>query len=292
MFLRIGMIAIRPKTLVVSVVPVCVGGAMASADGVFHRGTWICALACALLLQIGANLVNDYVDGVQGVDTAQRIGPVRATQAGLLTPQQVRLGCMLAFAAAALLGLYLIARGGCPFFVLGALAIASAILYTAGPYPLAEIGLAELFVFFFFGPVAVAGTYTVQALHSNLQTVVVGVAFGSLATGLLTANNLRDREQDAQAGKRTLAVRFGDRFARWQYTLAMLPPALMPAYLFVWTGEKHPFILLAIAANALALVPVRTVWRARKSHDFLPVLGQTAAVVVCVGAALCLGFFL
>ncbi|MEM7494600.1 MAG: 1,4-dihydroxy-2-naphthoate polyprenyltransferase [Myxococcota bacterium] len=286
------LIAARPKTLVVSAAPVCVGGALAGADDVFHAGAWLCALACALLLQIGANLVNDYVDGMRGVDTARRIGPVRATQAGLLSPEQVRLGFIIAFAGAALLGLYLAARGGWPFLALGVLAIGSGILYTAGPYPLAEIGLAELFVLFFFGPVAVAGTYTVQAPRFNSQAVVVGLAFGLLAVGLLTANNLRDREQDAQAGKRTLAVRFGDHFARWQYTLAMLLPAFVPLFLFAWAEEKYPFVFLAIVGHALALMPVLTVWRARKPREFVPVLPATAAIIACAGVAWCAGFLL
>lgn len=238
--------AARPKTLWAAFAPVLIGTAMAFADGALHVPAALAALAGAFLIQIGTNFCNDYADFRKGADTAARTGPLRVTQAGLVTPEAMLRATVRVFALAALISLYLVARGGWPLLVVALLAIASGVLYTAGPYPIGYLGLAELFVLIFFGPVAVAGTYYVQALTVTPAVIVAGLAPGLLAVAILVVNNLRDIKGDAAAGKRTLAVRFGERFARKEYVFCVLAAVGTPVVLFYGQQGEHPFSLLAV----------------------------------------------
>src|SRR5690606_23925593 len=186
------------------------------------------ALICALLIQIGTNFANDVFDYQKGTDTQERTGPLRVTQAGLLTPRQVFRGMCLVFGLAFLIGLYLIAVGGWPILVIGLLSILSGIAYTGGPYPLGYHGLGDLFVFIFFGPVAVCGTYYVQALEWSWLALISSVPVGLLSVAILIVNNYRDRHTDVKAGKRTLAVRLGGKLTRWQYGLTLALAYIVP----------------------------------------------------------------
>lgn len=282
-------LAVRPKTLVVALVPVCVGGVLAYGESRFHLFSFCCALMCALLIQIGTNLSNDYFDFVQKADTADRVGPVRVTQAGLLEPAQVKRAFIGSFALAVLFGAYLVRRTGCGIALLGIACIASGIGYTAGTYSLARMGLADIWVVLFFGPVATAGTYYVQTLQMSWQAVYVGTAIGLLALGLLVVNNLRDRQQDAQAGKRTLVVRFGHAFGCVEYTLAMALPVVMLVCLMLYTGNR--FLLLPVSILALGSCRcLWCVWQAKQPQDFLPLLPQTAAVLALFGMTFCVAW--
>jgi len=208
---RAWLLAARPRTLAVSVAPVAVGSAVAVSEGGARAGPALAALAGALLLQVGSNFANDLFDFEKGVDTEARIGPARATQLGLLSPRQMRLGTAAVFAAAAGVGLILVWMAGWPVAVVGAVSILAAVTYTGGPWPFGYHGLGEVAVFGFFGVVAVVGTDYVQTLALSGRALAASVPVGALATAILVVNNVRDIESDRRAGKRTLSVRLGRR---------------------------------------------------------------------------------
>lgn len=274
------LLAIRPKTLSAAVAPVLAGTALAYAE--LKRVSWIVfifALLGALFIQIGTNLVNDLLDFRRGADTAKRLGPVRVTQAGLITPAAIRRAAWLSFMLATLCGIPLILRGGLPILAIGVASIVAAYAYTGGPYPLAYHGLGEIFVILFFGIVAVGGTYYLHTFSLTWWAVLVGIAIGSLATVLLAINNLRDLEEDRQAGKRTMAVRLGDRRARME--VAMF--AVIPFVLILALATRRP-----ILGAPLLLLPLAIVLVDRVRHS------QGAALNRCLAlaGALELGFAL
>jgi 1,4-dihydroxy-2-naphthoate octaprenyltransferase len=254
---RAWLLATRPKTLPAALSPVIVGAAAAAGDGVFAALPALAALAGALLLQIGVNLANDYFDFHSGIDTAERKGPLRVTQSGLIPPGQVRLAMAAALAAAALVGVYLVARGGLPILAVGVASILAALAYSGGPWPLASKGVADLFVFVFFGPVAVCGTYFVQAGALTPAPAAAAIGPGLLITAILVVNNLRDIETDARAGKRTLAVRLGARGALAEYVLLLVGAFLAPPMLLAG-GVRGAAILLPLLSVPLATPLVRT----------------------------------
>ena len=215
------VMAARPRTLPAAVAPVCVGTALAAASGRLAPAPALAALTGALLIQVGVNLANDYFDFVGRVDTADRVGPVRVTQSGRIPPGQVRTAMWAVLGAAGVVGVYLTVVGGWPVALLGAAAVLSALAYSGGPYPLASHGLGDLFVFLFFGPAAVCGTYYVQAGEVNVPVLAASVPVGLLITAILGVNNLRDIETDGRAGKRTLAVMIGPAWSRAQYALLL-----------------------------------------------------------------------
>lgn len=220
------VLAARPKTLAAAVVPVVVGFALARFA---HWPSFVFALGGALLIQIGTNFVNDALDFRKGADTHERLGPLRVTQAGLLSADAVLRGAYVSFALAGVCGVPLVMRGGWPIVVIGVTSIVAAYAYTGGPYPLAYHGLGELFVMVFFGIVAVGGTYYLQRLRIDRDALLAGVACGALAIVLLAINNLRDLVNDRASNKRTMAARFGPRFARAEIAVfALLPFALLP----------------------------------------------------------------
>ena len=225
------VLACRPQTLPAAAVPVVVGSACAHAAGSLRLGPALAALAGALLLQIGANLANDVYDAEKGADGADRLGPTRAVASGLLSASAVRRAMALVFVAALGVGVYLTWVAGPAIVVLGLAAIASAIAYTGGPFPLGYHGLGDVFVMLFFGLVAVAGTVFVQAGTVTTLAWAAAVPVGALATAILVVNNLRDRTTDVRAGKRTLAVRFGRRFAIAEYAGLLLAAYAVPVAL-------------------------------------------------------------
>ncbi|NLP44019.1 MAG: 1,4-dihydroxy-2-naphthoate polyprenyltransferase [Peptococcaceae bacterium] len=239
---KIWYLAIRPKTLPAACGPVILGTGLALGDGVFRLLPALACLLVALLLQIGSNLANDVLDFKKGTDTKERTGPLRVTQAGLLTPRQMLAGTIVVFTLTAAVGLYLIYLGGWPIFLLGLLAIISAIAYTGGPFPLGYNGLADIFVFFFFGPVAVIGTYYLQAGFVSEIAWWASIPPGLLITALLVVNNLRDIETDRKAGKKSLPVRFGVKFTRIYYISLLALSYLVP--LVLWLSGKAPSLIL------------------------------------------------
>lgn len=227
---QIWMLATRPKTLPAAAASVVTGTALAIRDGQFRFGPALAALFVALLLQIGSNLANDVYDYERGADASERQGPMRVTQAQLLTPSQVKVGMWVVFGLSVLLGLYLFFVAGWVVILIGLTAILSAIAYTGGPFPLGYYGLGDMFVFIFFGMAAVAGTYFVQAGFVSTQAWWMSLPIGWLIVDILVVNNLRDINADRAAGKHTLAVRFGVHGSRVQYLVL-----LMASYLIVPT---------------------------------------------------------
>ena len=280
------LLAARPKTLSASVVPVLVGTALAYPG--IHWPSFACAMLGAVFIQIGTNLVNDAIDFRRGADTAARLGPLRVTQAGLLSANSVLLGAYVCFTLAALCGIPLIVRGGWPIVIVGITSIAAAYAYTGGPYPLAYHGLGELFVLIFFGFVAVVGSYYVQRLTTERSAWIAGFAVGCLAVTLLAVNNLRDVEADRASMKRTLAVRFGERFAFFEVALcAILPFACVVAIATI----RGLWLLLPLLALPLAIALVVRLRRSRgadlnRSLAMAGALQWTFGVLFVVGCLL------
>lgn len=240
-------LAIRPKTLPASIAPILTGTAVAIHEGGFHLPTAILALLTALLLQIAANLANDALDFRRGADTAERTGPTRLVASGLISPEAMLRATALTLALATASGLYLAWRGGWPFLGLGIFALICAVAYTGGPWPLAYLGLGEVFVFIFFGPIAVTGTAYLQTLDLTWLGVLASVPMGLMAICILIVNNVRDLEQDRRANKRTVAVRIGDRASRREYVF--LQQLVLAFPLFLWLqGQVNAWVLLTVLA--------------------------------------------
>ncbi len=278
----------RPRTLPAAVAPVAAGtGAAAMAGGTVWWKALL-ALGVSLALQVGVNYANDYSDGVRGTD-AERVGPFRLVGSGAAGPGAVRRAALLSFGVAAGLGLVLAATSSWWLLLVGAAAIVSAWLYTGGPRPYGYAGLGEVFVFVFFGLVAVCGTTYVQLGRVTRSSILAAVAVGLLACAILVANNLRDIPTDTAADKHTLAVRLGDAGTRRAYAVLVLLPSLVPLALAL---ARHPWALLALAALPLQLRPARVVGSGARGRDLIPVLRDTGraelafAVLLGVGLAL------
>ncbi len=281
--------AARPKTLPAGSAPVILGTAMAFESGKLHIPSALCALAGSLLIQIGTNFANDYFDHAKGADTPGRLGPLRATQAGLVSPRSMLAATAATFLLACVPGLYIVWRGGWPFVVVGLLSILCGVLYTAGPYPLGYLGLGDLFVLVFFGPVAVGGTYYIQAYALDRNVLLAGLACGLLSVAILTVNNLRDVDQDRLARKMTLPVRFGRTFARAEYALA-LAAAIVAIPLLVSPG--HPYVLLALLAVVPAIPTLKIVVTTTDGPKLNNALASTGKVLLVFSMLFSLGWVL
>lgn len=285
------VLAIRPRTLTAAIVPVVVGSGLAWGDGLFHGPPALAALAAALLIQIGTNLFNDADDFERGADTTERRGPLRVTQSGLLSARQVRRGALLAFAGAAAFGSYLVVHAGWPILVLGLLALLSGWGYTGGPRPFGYAGLGELFVFVFFGIAAVAGTYYVQALRLSTEVWLCSLPVACLATAILVVNNTRDRITDAMAGKRTLAVRFGERFGRIEFICLLVAGYLLPVLSWA-TGASGVTALLPWVTAPSGAALVRTMAICTDGERFNEALGEMARLHLRFGILFAFGLAL
>jgi 1,4-dihydroxy-2-naphthoate octaprenyltransferase len=273
--------AARPRTLPAAVAPVLVGTALAIRDDELRVLAFVAALLGAILIQVGTNLSNDYSDARRGADTEDRLGPVRVTAGGLVPPRQVLIATYVTFALAVLVGLYLVAVAGPELLLVGAASILAGVLYTGGPRPYGYEGLGEVFVFTFFGVVAVTGSYYVHAEALPWEAFVLAVPVGLLAAAILVVNNVRDLETDRRAGKRTLAVRLGRERTRALYS-AMLAVAYV--VLVALAGELSPWVLLPVLSVPLALRLVRTV----RTHADGPTLNQALAQTGMLQLVFCL----
>jgi 1,4-dihydroxy-2-naphthoate octaprenyltransferase len=275
---RIWIHASRPRTLTAAAAPVLLGTGLAIGHGAFRLGPALAALFGALLIQVGTNLANDYYDHLRGGDSEDRVGPVRVTQAGLLAPVAVRNGAFRVLGLALALGVYLVWVGGLPILVIGLASLVCAVAYTGGPFPLAYHGLGDVFVFVFFGLVAVGGTYWVQALAYPPEAFVAGAGMGAMATAILVVNNLRDIETDAGAGKRTLAVRIGRTATIEEYVFLIILALLVPILgvtVFQW-GMWTLFALLAVLPLARPISVVLAYFPSSDPRTLIPALEGTA----------------
>jgi 1,4-dihydroxy-2-naphthoate octaprenyltransferase len=255
---RIWVMAARVRTLPAAIAPVLVGTSLALGAGHFRPLAFVAALLGAILIQVGTNLSNDYSDARRGADTEDRLGPVRVTAGGLVPPRQVLIATYVSFGLAVACGIYLVAVAGPELIAVGAASILAGVLYTGGPRPYGYEGLGELFVFLFFGIVAVAGSYFVQVQRLPWEAFVCAVPVGLLASAILVVNNVRDLETDRRAGKRTLAVRLGRERTRMLYA-AMLGGAFLAAPLPWVLGSLDAWLLAPWAAAPLALRLLRVV---------------------------------
>jgi 1,4-dihydroxy-2-naphthoate octaprenyltransferase len=280
--------AARLRTLPAAIAPVLVGTSVAIQRGVFRPGAFAAALLGALFIQIGANLANDYSDAKRGADAEDRVGPVRVTAGGLVPPRQVLVATYVTFGLAVVCGLYLVAVSGVELLFVGVASIAAGVLYTGGPKPYGYEGLGELFVFLFFGIVAVTGSAFAQLEAWPWQAFVLAVPIGLLAAAILVVNNVRDIDSDRRAGKRTLAVRLGRERGRLLYAL-MVYGAYVVAPLPWLLGSLSPWLALPWLTAPLALRLVRTVRRHADGPTLNEALAQTGMLQLVFGLLLSAG---
>jgi len=283
--------ATRPKTLPAAAAPVLIGSAMAFHDQLFHLASAIATLLSAMFIQIGTNFANDYFDNVKGADTEERLGPRRATQAGLVSPQAMKMAFILTFSLAFLVGLYLIYRGGYPILIIGLSSILFGILYTGGPYPLGYNGLGDIFVLIFFGPVAVGGTYYVQTLEINNIVLLAGLAPGLISAAILSINNLRDVYTDSNAGKRTLIVRFGVPFGKAEYLFSIIIACILPMFL-TYITNKHYYAMCAILALGLSIPGMKIVFSDKHGIALNKVLADTGRLLFIYSVIFSIGWII
>jgi 1,4-dihydroxy-2-naphthoate polyprenyltransferase len=286
--LRLWWMAARPRTLPAAVAPVLVGTALAATEGTFHGLRFLAALLGAMFIQIGTNLSNAYSDARRGADTEDRLGPVRVTAGGLVPPRQVLVATYVAFGLAVLVGIYLVLTAGWQLLLVGAASILAGVLYTGGPRPYGYEGLGELFVFLFFGVVAVTGSYFVQMERVSPEALMLAVPVGLLAAAILVVNNVRDLETDRRAGKRTLAVRLGRDPIRQLYAV-MLAVAYVTAPLSWPLGDLGPAMLLPLLTIPVAAPLVRTVATRTDGPALNSALGTTGMLQLTFCLLLSLG---
>jgi len=291
--MRIWLMAARPRTLPAAIAPVLVGTAAAvEAAGKLPRvGAFIAALIGSIFIQIGTNLANDYSDARRGADTADRLGPVRVTSAGLVTPQRVLTATWIAFGVAILCGIYLTAVAGLVILLIGALSIAAGVLYTGGPRPYGYAGLGEVFVFLFFGLVAVNGSYYVQLERLEALPLGLSIAVGFLATAILVVNNVRDLETDRRAAKMTLAVRMGRHNAVVLYRSLVLGAfVVLPITLAIGGGSLLP--LIGLLALPMAFKPMRAMTNRTDGPSLNGALAGTGALLGIFSLLVSIGLLL
>lgn len=283
--------AARPKTLAAAFVPVVVGSAIAYNHNSFDWLPSSVALLCAFLIQIGTNFANDYFDFVKGADTEERVGFKRATSEGLISADEMKKATVYTMALAFLFGLYLVWHAGWIILALGIASLVFGVLYTGGPFPLGYNGLGDLFVFIFFGIVAVMGTYYVNALEWSADSFWASLAIGALSVNILVVNNLRDVEQDGPAGKNTLGVLLGEDALRWEYLLMVLIAVLTPCYLYLYLSYSA-FIFLPFATIPFAIYLLRVIWTEKEKSKLNKTLEQTAQFMTLFGILLSAGIIL
>ncbi len=288
--LRAWILASRPATLTAAIVPVLVGSAVAHAVGGFRWPPALAALIGSMLIQIATNFANDVFDHEKGADTEERLGPTRATATGLLTSRQMRTALVVTLGLALIPGVYLVSVGGWPIVIIGIASMLSGVAYTGGPYPLGYHGLGDVFVFVFFGLVAVCGTVFVQANTIPLLAWLAASAVGAIATAILVVNNVRDRETDVKAGKRTLAVRLGKRGGIIEYiglfVLAYAVPVLAMVLANTGVWVLLPLVSLPLAIRLVAALATK------EGRALNAVLGQTAMLLLLYGVLLSVGLVL
>lgn len=273
--IKLWIMAARPKTLWAAISPVIIGTAVAYNEGLVHYLTFAVTLLSAVFIQIGTNLANDYYDFVKGSDTDERKGPTRVTQAGLIPPNKVKSAFIIVFVIAFLFGLYLIFRGGYPILIIGLSSILFGVLYTGGPYPLGYNGLGDIFVLIFFGPVAVGGTYYLQTMQISNEVMIIGLIPGLISTALLAVNNLRDIETDTKSGKRTLGVRFGQSFVRFEFLFCIVFPTLIPGIMYI-IYDYPQYIVFNVLVLIIAIPQIKLVFNSNTAAEQLNgVLGFT-----------------
>ena len=280
------ILAARPKTLSAGIVPVTVASALAWRWGSFQWGVWVAALGATILLQVGTNYVNDASDFLRGADTKDRLGPPRMAQLGLMSPRALFFGAALCFFGAFLAGLYLISLAGSPILWIGIVSILCAVAYTAGPFPLAYLGLGDVFVLLFFGLVAVGGTLFAHLGILPKQFWMAGLCVGFHGVSLIAVNNIRDIETDAKVNKKTLAVRLGEKKSRLYYSITLFLPYIFCFLTLMETPTAAAPVFLSLP---LAYKNAQRVFAAQNAKDYLALLPETAKLQMVFGFLMTLG---
>jgi len=288
---RLWLSASRPKTLAAAVVPVMVGASIAWYDQLFRFDTTAVALFCAFAIQIGTNFANDYFDFVKGADTDERLGFERATASGLIKPETMKYATIVTMFTAFLAGLYLVWIGGWIVLAIGLASLLFGILYTGGPYPLGYNGLGDIFVFIFFGFVAVMGTYYVNALEWSALSAWASIPVGALCVNILVVNNLRDVDQDRIANKRTLGVLFGEQALRSEY-ISMLAISYLPLAVIYFLYPLSYWIFLPLISLPEAYRLNHLIWNNKDKRTLNETLGQTARLMFFFGLLFSAGFII
>ena len=286
--LQIWISAARPKTLAAGFSPVLLGTTLALFEGSFNLLLFLMTLVTALGIQISANFANDYFDFIKGADTVKRKGPLRVTQSGFVSLSTMKKAIYISLGCTALTSLYLAFHGGLVISFLLALSLLLAVLYTGGPYPLAYLGLGDLFVLVFFGPVAVSGTYFLQRGVFSLESIWIGLGVGALSTAVLAVNNLRDHEEDAIAKKKTLVVRFGRRFGQIEYAFCIGVGILLPFFFLV----SHPYTLISLFFILPALPCLQSIFKIQDPRGLNKTLAKTGQLILVYSLLFCIGWIL
>lgn len=284
------MKATRPKTLIASVSPILIGTAMAIGKGEFHLWVFFFTLLTGLGIQISTNVINDLYDFLKGADTTSRKGPLRITQAGLgiLSLQEVKKATLALVSFTAISGSILIFRGGILIACLVLLALLLAFAYTAGPFPLSYLGIAEIFILVFFGPVATGATYYLQTLTFSLSACIAGLAPGLLSCAILAMQNLRDIEEDRVAKKKTLVVRLGTSFGKGESLFAILTACLVPLFFY----KEHPFVLTTTLCLLPAAFLLFAIGKVKDPHAYIPLFNRTGKLLSLYTFIFCLSYLL
>ena len=285
------VMAARIPTLPAAAVPVIVGTAVGASIESFQLFPFLGAFVAALLIQIATNFANDYSDHAKGADTPDRLGPTRATSAGLVSPKAMKRATIMTFGLAMAIGVYLITVGGWPILLIGILSILFGLAYTGGPYPLAYNGLGDVAVFIFFGLIAVTGSSYLQTGSLDGLAIAAAVPIGLLITGILVINNLRDIHTDARANKRTLAVKIGERATRYQYICFLIIAWLFPAGMWL-TGATNAWVMLSWISLPLGIVLIRMVGGGLSGRPLNAVLKRTGMLLLLYGIPLAISFLL
>jgi len=283
--------AMRLRTLPAAIVPVVLGITLAAIEGSIPLDISSIIVLTAVLIQLGTNFANEYYDYLKGADTPDRVGFIRATSAGLIPPQSMKRAYIITMTLALISGLHLVYYSGWPILIIGLLSIFFGVIYTAGPYPLAYVGLGDVFVFLFFGVIAVNGTYYVLTQTLSYPVAVASLACGALSTNILVVNNLRDTETDRKAGKNTLGVRFGDRFLQIEYLLLTGVALVIPPHFYVEEGY-HAWVFLPYLVLPLGVVNAVAVWVNTHKAELNAVLSKTAIFMSLFGFLFCIGLWL
>ena len=281
--------AARPKTLSASIIPVIIGSSVAYADMHFSWMIFLLTLVSALLIQIGTNFANDLYDFIKGADNDSRIGPDRVTQLGLLSVSSMKMITAFIFLISICCGYPLVLKGGFPILCVGLISIISGYLYTAGPYPLGYNGLGDVFVFIFFGPIAVCGTYFLQTENINFFVLLCGIICGLLSTALLCINNLRDISTDKESGKKTLAVRFGSKFVQIEFSLILVFIYLISFLLYI---DSNKFSLLSTLLTIPISINLINSILAKKGAELNNMLGSVSRFMLIHSCLLIIGILL
>ncbi len=274
---NIWWLAIRPRTLIASISPVLVGSSLTLRQGMFSSKIFFLTLSFAMLIQIGTNFANDYFDFLKGSDTKQRIGPIRVTQMGLVSKKTMKIAIFSVFLACSILGVLMTIVGGYVFFILALLAIIFGIGYTAGPFPLAYKGLGDIFVLIFFGPIAVLGCNFLYTHELSFTAFLAGIGPGLFSCAILSANNIRDIEEDKKAKKNTLAVRFGKKFAIAEYIFCVVA-ALFPPLILYYYEYTSPIAFANIGLIFLMFEPINSLF-SKDNKQIAEALPKTAHIM-------------